>query len=365
MDTEEIYAPIRERLWLTIFMVFLFLAGVGSTVLLLWRRQSHRFFQAQYEATEMLRENERRLSEFQQMAQLGHWIWDIKTGSVEWSEEVFKIFHLDPDKFTPHIDSIMALSPWPEDKERDRELIRKAIETHEKGSYEQRFLLPDKNIGHYYSTFQGKYDEGGNLVSIVGTVLDTTERKRAEELLRESEERYRSLFENSLLGISAAAPDGHLMYVNQAYAKMYGYDNIEQIMAEVVNVGSQLYANSNQRKEVLQILNEKGIMEPREVDVMKRDGTRFFVLVAARSIKDTSGKLLYYEATHLDITKRKWAEEEILRLNAELEQRVAQRTAELSAKTAELEKINKVFVNRELRMRELKARIAELEKQGK
>jgi predicted nucleic acid-binding Zn-ribbon protein len=62
-----------------------------------------------------------------------------------------------------------------------------------------------------------------------------------------------------------------------------------------------------------------------------------------------------------EITARKLAEDEIKNLNAELEQRVTKRTAELTAKTAELERINKVFVDRELRMRELKERIAELE----
>jgi PAS domain S-box-containing protein len=131
-----------------------------------------------------LHESERRLSEAQKMAQLGHWIWDVRTGNVEWSEEVFKIFHLDPKEFTPHIDSILALSPWPEDHERDRELIRKAMETNEKGAYEQRFLRPDGSIGYYHSTFQGKYDDGGNLISIVGTVQDITERKRAEEEIK-------------------------------------------------------------------------------------------------------------------------------------------------------------------------------------
>lgn len=63
-----------------------------------------------------------------------------------------------------------------------------------------------------------------------------------------------------------------------------------------------------------------------------------------------------------DVTSRRQAEEEVKRLNKNLEQRVAERTAELSAKTAELERINRVFVDRELRMRELKNRIAELEK---
>ena len=63
-------------------------------------------------------------------------------------------------------------------------MINRAIETHNPGSYEQKFLRPDKSIGHYYSTFQGNYNEDGNLISIVGTVLDITERKQAEEAIQ-------------------------------------------------------------------------------------------------------------------------------------------------------------------------------------
>lgn len=131
-----------------------------------------------------LRESERILREVQEMACLGSWRWDVKTGDVEWSKEVYKIFRLDPKEFVPHIDSILALSPWPEDHQRDKELISRAIETHSPGSYEQKFLLPDKSIGHYYSTFQGNYDTNGDLISIVGTVMDITKQKLVEEEIR-------------------------------------------------------------------------------------------------------------------------------------------------------------------------------------
>jgi len=104
----------------------------------------------------------------------------VKTGDVEWSEEVYKIFRLDPKEFIPQIDSIQALSPWPEDHQRDQELIKRATENHAPGSYEQRFLRPDKTIGYYYSTFQGNYDAQGELTSIIGTVMDITELKQAE-----------------------------------------------------------------------------------------------------------------------------------------------------------------------------------------
>lgn len=137
---------------------------------------------------EALRESEKRLNEAQRIAQLGHWTWDVKTGEVEWSDEVFRIFQLDPLSFTPRIDSILALSPWPEDHERDKELIRKATESHERGTYEQRFLRPDGSVGYYASSFRGEYDDRGNLLRIAGTVQDVTERKKAEETLWEAKE---------------------------------------------------------------------------------------------------------------------------------------------------------------------------------
>ncbi len=135
-----------------------------------------------------MQENERKLREAQKMAHLGFWSWDVKTGKVEWSDEVFKIFGLDPVKFTPHIDSILDLSPWSDDHQRGKQLIAAAAENHAPGFYEQRFVRPDQSTGYYYSTFQGIYDEKGGLVTIIGTMLDITERKLAEENIRKLNE---------------------------------------------------------------------------------------------------------------------------------------------------------------------------------
>ena len=137
---------------------------------------------------------------------------------------------------------------------------------------------------------------------------DITDRKQVEETLRESEEKYRSLFENTVMGISQALPDGRLITVNNAYAQMYGYENAEEMMAEVSHV-KQRYANPEDREEVLRILKEKGVMKPREIVVIHRNGTRFSVLVSAREIRDSNGNLQYYQAEHMDISQRKQAEE--------------------------------------------------------
>ena len=152
------------------------------------------------------------------------------------------------------------------------------------------------------------HDQQGRPSNYEGFVEDITERKKVEDALRESEERYRGLFENSLMGISQALPDGSLITANNAYAQMYGYANALEIMAEASNVG-QRYANPGDREEVLRILKEKGFMGPREVDVIHRDGTRFTVLVGAREIRDSQGNLRYYQAEHIDITERKLAED--------------------------------------------------------
>jgi len=193
-------------------------------------------------------------------------------------------------------------------------------------------------------------------------IHDITERKRAESAIMESEKDYRELFENSVMGVSEAMPDGHLIRVNMAYAKMYGYDNPRQIIDEVSDIGQQLYAYPEDRLKVLKILAEKGEMAPTEFLVKRRDQSRFYVIVSARETRDAFGNLMRYQATHLDITARKEAEEKIRKLNDELEQKVQERTAELKNTIKQLEELNHVFVGRELKMIELKAKIAELEK---
>lgn len=177
-------------------------------------------------AEEALRETTRKLREAQEMAHMGFWSWDVKTGDVEWSDEVFRIFGLDPRTFKPTIDSVLARSPWPEDHERDKELIRRAIDSHEPGTYEQRFLRPDNSTGYYYSTFQGQYDNAGNLVSIIGTVLDITERRKADEAFRESEVRFRTLVSQMPVGIvmTKRTDKGEdVIYLNEKFTEITGY----------------------------------------------------------------------------------------------------------------------------------------------
>ena len=223
-----------------------------------------------------LKVSETMLLEAQEMAHIGNWYWDVETGDVEWSEEVFNIFQLNPKEFKPQIDSILSLSPWPEDHQRGRELIQKAMESREKGTYEQRFLLPDGTIGYYYSTFQGRYGDDGKLLAIMGTVQDITDRKRAEEEKGKLEEQYRQAQKVESIGRLAG---GVAHDLNNLLTPILGYgemlvenfdpeDTQGEMVAEILkaakrarNLVSQLLAFSRKQTLEYKTLNMNHIVK--------------------------------------------------------------------------------------------------------
>jgi PAS domain S-box-containing protein len=104
-----------------------------------------------------------------------------------------------------------------------------------------------------------------------------------------------------------------------------------------------------------------GVSSPYEKQYIRRDGVRVDILLAVTRLPGEEEQLAAFV---LDITGRKKIEREVSLLNEELEARVRERTAEIVSKNEQLEHLNRVFVDRELRMRELKERIAELEKKA-
>jgi PAS domain S-box-containing protein len=282
-------------------------------------------------AEEALRTSERRLRETQEMARLGHWQWDVKTGKVEWSPEVYRIFQLDPESFAPQIDSILALSPWPEDHQRDTELIHRAMKTHEQGTYEQRFLRPDNSIGYYHSTFQGIYDAGGDLVSIIGTVLDISERKRAEIDLQALSSRNQAMLEAIPDIIMEVDPNKVYTWANHAGIEFFGTD--------VIGKGASYYFEGEQQtyQTVQRIFNGEEEVIYIESWQRRRDDEKRLLAWWCRVLKDADGRVVGALSSARDITEIKRAEIEIRQLNEELENRVQQRTAQLQAANKELE----------------------------
>ena len=150
------------------------------------------------------------------------------------------------------------------------------------------------------------------LLKIVGEIIaNALGRKKAEEILMQSEAKYRNIFENAVEGIFQSTPDGRYLSVNPAFARMYGYESPQEVLPAITDAGHQLYVNPEDRNRFRKIIEERGYVESYETECYRKDGSRIPISMNARVVRDADGKVLYYEGTVEDITKRKQAEEEL------------------------------------------------------
>jgi PAS domain S-box-containing protein len=144
--------------------------------------------------------------------------------------------------------------------------------------------------------------------AIHGTLLDITERKRAEEALKESEERYRRFFEEDLTGDFLSTPDGKLLDCNPAFARIVGFESVE----EALNTDMySLYENPQDRDEYLKLLKEKRGLENHEGELIRKDGKKICVLYNVSGRFDEHDELVEISGYLFDVTERKRAEEAI------------------------------------------------------
>ncbi len=145
-------------------------------------------------------------------------------------------------------------------------------------------------------------DENARLYEEVKQQL--TERKAAEE-------KYRAIFENAVEGIFLTTLDGHYINVNQALARMHGYDSPEELIESTTDIQHQINMDPDRRDEFKHLLETRGEVKGFVTQFYRKDGSIFWASMNARAIRDGSSTLRFYEGTIEDITERKQAEEEI------------------------------------------------------
>jgi PAS domain S-box-containing protein len=184
------------------------------------------------------------------------------------------------------------------------------------------------------------YGGDGKPYALCGITTDITERKRVEKELGQSEERYRSIFENAVEGIFQTTLDGKYVAVNPALARMYGYDSPEDMIPTITDIASQLYVDPGRRNEFIRLMQAQEEVTGFEALVYRKDGSFIWISENVRTRRDQAGVLIGYEGTVEHITERKLAEE---RLRATLEE-----VRMLSGRLATVEEEERTRIAREL-----------------
>lgn len=227
---------------------------------------------------------------------------------------------------------------------------------------EWSFIRKDGTRVPVLFTVTALLDDDGAVTGFVGLAYDLTERKRADEERRENEARYRRIVDTAIEGICTLTPEATITFVNARMTEILGHSRAELMdrpFADFMldeDVPDHLARMENRRR---------GLSETYERRFRRKNGEVVWTLGSAAPVYDDRGTFLGSFGMFTDITERKIAEEELRHLKDDLEQRVRERTAELNGINSELERMNKVFVGRELKMVELKERIRELEREVK
>jgi PAS domain S-box-containing protein len=141
---------------------------------------------------------------------------------------------------------------------------------------------------------------------------EIAERKRADEALRTSEERYRALFEDVPVGLYRTTPDGEILDANRAAVQMLGYPDRESLLAANA---ADAYVDPEDRTRWQTLMDREGVVSNFEAPLRRRDGTVIWVGDSARAVRRAEGQVLYYEGTLEDITEQKRAERLLRALN--------------------------------------------------
>jgi PAS domain S-box-containing protein len=270
-----------------------------------------------------LRKSEAQFAEAQALAHVGSWEWDLTTHSSAWSDEHYRIMGLKPQEFPQNYEAFMR-SIHPDDRERIHEDTLRVQRERTPQNHEFRVVLPDGEIRFLHGRGSFALDETGHATRMFGTVQDITERKRAEESLRESETRFRQLAENISEVFWLVDPEmTRIDYISPAYEKVWGrsceslyqaprswIDSIHPADRERIALAMQQYrATGAQYKTHHTYQNYR---------LLRSDGTTRWIRARAYPIRDTDGKLIRIAGFAEDITEMAEANEKLQLLSRRL-----------------------------------------------
>ncbi len=279
-------------------------------------------------AEEALRKSRMDLAKAQRIAHVGNWNWDVQGKTLAWSDEIFRIFGVDRG-FELSFENITSII-HPDDRGRNQAFVGQLFKNTEPAEIDFRAIRPDGRLVHIHQTAEVQCDEQGKPKCIFGIMQDVTEQKQAEEALRESEEKFRSLFNQSPLGIYMHELDGQIINVNPTACKQLRYTEKELVKLSVFDLHSNSENSINLPKdEILKLWKswKPGDVYTISADHQRKDGTIFPAELSTSVVQLGEKRVIL--ALVQDITERIRTEEIIRQHSEQLEEMVAERTQDL------------------------------------
>jgi PAS domain S-box-containing protein len=197
---------------------------------------------------------------------------------------------------------------WPEDAEKARKLFAQVLRSPGKGiPFEIRFR-DETGSPRWVDGIATNLLEDPAVGALLVNYCDITERKRQQEELAENERKCRELFERAKLAIYQSTPEGKLIRVNPAFARMFGYGSPGELCAAVKDIAADLFVDPDRRGELIRRLAKSPALSGVENLYRRKDGSTFHGSVEIHTVKDSGGRTQYLEGYLEDISDRKRAE---------------------------------------------------------
>ncbi|HEY3321681.1 MAG TPA: PAS domain S-box protein [Planctomycetota bacterium] len=337
VDQEEIYAPVRNQAWTAGIFTALLLVAALLTVGLFWRQHGLSVVQqelaARTLAEEALRASEERFRLLVEGVQdYAIVMLDTEGSVISWNNGAQRIKGYRADEILGKNFSCFYLADAIQQKVPERELS----EALEKGRFEDEGWRVRKDGSRFMASviITAVRDENSTLRGFSKVTRDITARKQVEEALRLSEEKFATAFANNPAAIALTRlDDGVFLDVNRTWEKLVGFGRHEAIGHSAREMG--VWPTTEATAQFVQVLREKGSLDGWEQIFIRKSGEPLVTQLSAQ-VLTMQGEAVVLSAL-LDVTERKHIEDEVHRLNAELDVRVQQRTAELEAVNKELE----------------------------
>ncbi|MCL4759316.1 MAG: EAL domain-containing protein [Rhodocyclaceae bacterium] len=255
-------------------------------------------------AKEALARSMENLNEAQRIAHLGSWTLDLGSGHLEWSDQVFSIFEIDPRRFGATYETFLGLI-HPEDREAVHDAYQGSLKSRQPYDITHRLLMPDGRIKHVREHGETVFGEDGAPLLSRGTVQDITDEQRTREALQ----LYANIFEHSGEAIMVTDHENRIVAVNPAFTQQTGY-----ALDEIAGRNPRLLASHLTPRETHQAmwanLNTSGYWQGELWD-RNKNGVVYPKWAAISVIRNEQGAPTHYIASFTDISERKAAEARI------------------------------------------------------